>query len=60
MNAIDPKPDEALICAQEQIEIDPKDPQCPRPTSQCRFRELCPVHDAIREIEKNDEDQTRP
>lgn len=54
MSAPEQKPDEqTLICAHENIEIDLDDPKCPRPTSQCSFRELCPVRDAIREIEKN-------
>jgi hypothetical protein len=48
-----PEPDdEALVCAQDDIKIDPRTPRCPHPTSQCRFRELCPVRDAIKEIEK--------
>lgn len=37
-----------LICMKENAEIDPDNPRCPYPSSQCRFRELCPVRDAMR------------
>jgi len=32
----------------ENAEIDPGDPHCPYPSSQCRFREWCPVREAMR------------
>ena len=38
----------ALICMRENAEIDPCDPRCPYPSSQCRFREWCPVREAMR------------
>jgi len=38
----------ALICMRENTEIDPRDPRCPYPSSQCRFREQCPVRKAMR------------
>lgn len=39
---------EPLLCMKDNMEIDPNDPRCPYPSSQCQFRELCPVQDAIR------------
>jgi len=41
-----------LICMKENMEIDPDNPRCPYPSSQCRFRELCPVRDAMRSRRK--------
>ncbi len=37
-----------LMCMREGMEIDPENPRCPFPSSQCGFRELCPVRDAMR------------
>jgi SAM-dependent methyltransferase len=37
-----------LLCMKENTEIDPDNPRCPFPSSQCRFRELCPVRDTMR------------
>ena len=39
---------EPLFCMKDSVEVDPNDPRCPNPSSQCRFREQCPVQDAIR------------
>ncbi len=38
----------SLICMKENLEIDPDNPRCPYPSSQCRFREWCPVREAMR------------
>jgi len=46
------EPPGPLICMKENAEIDPDNPQCPYPSSQCRFRELCPVRDAMRSKRK--------
>ena len=43
---------EALICLKENAEIDPDNPRCPYPSSQCRFREWCPVREAMRSKRK--------
>lgn len=45
-------PEENLFCSRDGIEIDARNPRCPFPTSQCQYRELCPVKDAEREREK--------
>ncbi len=42
----------ALICMKENVEIDPRDPHCPYPSSQCRFREWCPVREAMRSMRR--------
>jgi SAM-dependent methyltransferase len=38
----------SLFCMKENTEIDPDHPYCPYPSSQCRFREWCPVREAMR------------
>jgi SAM-dependent methyltransferase len=42
------EPPGPLICMKENAEINPDNPRCPYPSSQCQFRELCPVRDAMR------------
>ena len=37
-----------LLCAKDNTEIDPHNPRCPYPSSQCRFRACCPVREAMR------------
>jgi SAM-dependent methyltransferase len=37
-----------LFCMKDNTEIDPQDPHCPYPSSQCQFREWCLVREAIR------------
>ena len=44
----DGEPPGPLICMKENAEIGPDNPRCPYPSSQCRFREWCPVREAIR------------
>jgi SAM-dependent methyltransferase len=42
----------SLICMKDNLEIDPDNPRCPYPSSQCRFREWCPVRKALRSKRK--------
>jgi SAM-dependent methyltransferase len=46
------EPPGPLICMKENTEIDPDHPRCPYPSSQCQFRELCPVREAMRSKRK--------
>ena len=50
LGAIQP---ERLVCMKDNVEIDKDDPRCPYPSSQCRFREWCPVREAVRAGERN-------
>lgn len=37
-----------LICMKDNVEVSGANPRCQHPSSQCRFREACPVVEAIR------------
>ena len=39
---------ERLVCMKDNVKIPRDDPRCLYPTSQCRFREFCPVMDLVR------------
>ena len=39
---------ERLVCMKDDVKIAADDPRCHYPTSRCRFREHCPVMEAIR------------
>lgn len=43
---------ETLVCLKHNIEVDKNNPRCPQPSSQCRFRALCPVMDAAKALVK--------
>jgi hypothetical protein len=40
---------EVLVCVCDNVAVSPEDPRCQHPSSQCAYRELCPVRDAIRQ-----------
>jgi len=42
----------SLICMKDNREIDPDNPRCPYPSSQCRFREWCPIREALQSKRK--------
>ena len=44
----DQTPDDQLICQNENRPVPADDPRCLHPSTQCRFRELCEVIDAVR------------
>lgn len=39
---------EPLTCMRDNVEVSREDPRCPHPSSQCRFRKLCPIAALIR------------
>lgn len=39
--------DKPLMCMKDNVRIDVDDPRCPYPSSQCRFREWCPIREAM-------------
>ncbi len=45
---------ERLICMTDNVEVSGEDPHCQHPSSQCRFRELCLVTEAIRARERDE------
>jgi len=43
-----------LTCYHDNVDVPADAPRCPHPSSQCDYRELCPVIEAIRAKAKRD------
>ncbi len=43
---------DALVCMNDDVEVDRNDPRCTHPSSRCRFREWCRVTARIHALRK--------
>ena len=49
--------DEPLFCSHDNVEVQSDAPACPHPSSQCTFRDTCPIIAAIRRKKRNEADR---